>query len=844
MSDKLLFSPSNGLPPPLATRRRRRHHHALELTRVAQVRAEDAPHAARLQEWLHVQGLRLFTYEHSWYSSMLRQMYLYKQQQGDGCFALISSVARQGESDRLEDFFTFRKKTLETLQAEHNDKVSHSEKEFEACLRFTDTLEYLDTLALSRELTLARLLELFKDITHSKAFSTPSRVAWVSKCKAWVWEQPSWFDPSQHHSLAIWAAAALEKSLWAKYWEFTTEDPRKLGENMQFTIEPRPHETVASLEELVTFWEQLPQEKRALLIGDQAKLTEDFNNEAKKLAEMKAKSMFTFQGGNPQPYISSINPFICNYLTLFGMPLMNSKANMYRSKAQYYQSPQSLDTIFKYNSLSPLFFIEFLIYSPIDRSDTPLDYVNRKVLQAIREAFTNKMAEDLLMGEEKERVRKQNKKKRKKKKKQVLCSGTESSQNSEDERGIVIELLNSILNSVFEQAQDTDDSHYEEEREDENEEKQDNAVTPQTSGSSTNEMIDIKENEEDFKTIQCNRKKPRKQPQTQPVPKKTQGRNFKAAKSNKGTGQKFQPSQKRRKQNNPNLPSRKQQRQQPANNKPEVRHWERIQTQPMAVLPRDEDFPPMMAAAEKAPEVPTARLSGEIGKFVNEMLDHMASMEEPIVILMDKLTPIISQLFPRATLQLFGSQATGLAITSSDVDLAIINTQFIDRSQVVSAITSLGCVLQTQNWIKHCKCIATATVPIIKLSIEGEILGIDSEIRVDLTFENTEESFNSTHTGLASLYLTRDLLVLYPDMQYLAIVLKQLLATHNLNSAYHGKIYAGGLSSYSLVIWIAACFNSMAEPNREIGDLLLSFLKFYGKEFDPRTMGISILNGG
>jgi DNA polymerase sigma len=36
----------------------------------------------------------------------------------------------------------------------------------------------------------------------------------------------------------------------------------------------------------------------------------------------------------------------------------------------------------------------------------------------------------------------------------------------------------------------------------------------------------------------------------------------------------------------------------------------------------------------------------------------------------------------------------------------------------------------------------------------------------------------------------------------------------------------------------------MAEPNREIGDLLLSFLKFYGKEFDPRTMGISILNGG
>ncbi len=46
------------------------------------------------------------------------------------------------------------------------------------------------------------------------------------------------------------------------------------------------------------------------------------------------------------------------------------------------------------------------------------------------------------------------------------------------------------------------------------------------------------------------------------------------------------------------------------------------------------------------------------------------------------------------------------------------------------------------------------------------------------------------------------MLYLYPCLPYLMVVVKSLLAKHELNSAYHG-----GLSSYSLVLWFVAYLN-------------------------------------
>lgn len=128
----------------------------------------------------------------------------------------------------------------------------------------------------------------------------------------------------------------------------------------------------------------------------------------------------------------------------------------------------------------------------------------------------------------------------------------------------------------------------------------------------------------------------------------------------------------------------------------------------------------------------------------------------------------------------------------------------------------------------------------IKLEIDLVFFGQNSEIiLIDITFDDSAPDKSGTHLGKATLDLTKDLMVLYPHLQYIALVIKQLLYSHNLNSAY-----LGGLSSYSLNLWIAAFMNSISQVSQDLGEVLLQFLDFYGNSFNSDTTGISILNGG
>ena len=69
-------------------------------------------------------------------------------------------------------------------------------------------------------------------------------------------------------------------------------------------------------------------------------------------------------------------------------------------------------------------------------------------------------------------------------------------------------------------------------------------------------------------------------------------------------------------------------------------------------------------------------------------------------------------------------------------------------------------------------------------------------MKVDITFDYLGGLPN---TGLNTLAITREITYRYPILPYLMLAIKSLLSKHNLNDPY-----TGGLSSYSLVVWIAA----------------------------------------
>lgn len=110
-------------------------------------------------------------------------------------------------------------------------------------------------------------------------------------------------------------------------------------------------------------------------------------------------------------------------------------------------------------------------------------------------------------------------------------------------------------------------------------------------------------------------------------------------------------------------------------------------------------------------------------------------------------------------------------------------------------------------------------------------------VRLDISFES------SSHTGLRTANLVRELTGKFPAILPLAVVLKQFLTDRCLDHPY-----SGGLSSYCLVLLITRFLQHQHHTGRSInqnlGSLMMDFLYFFGCVFDPRQMRVSIYGSG
>jgi DNA polymerase sigma len=66
-------------------------------------------------------------------------------------------------------------------------------------------------------------------------------------------------------------------------------------------------------------------------------------------------------------------------------------------------------------------------------------------------------------------------------------------------------------------------------------------------------------------------------------------------------------------------------------------------------------------------------------------------------------------------LLIFGSLATGLALDSSDMDLAVTGLNIYDRSNIVESLQKLSTSLKSLRYVYDMKSIETASVPVIKM---------------------------------------------------------------------------------------------------------------------------------
>ena len=197
----------------------------------------------------------------------------------------------------------------------------------------------------------------------------------------------------------------------------------------------------------------------------------------------------------------------------------------------------------------------------------------------------------------------------------------------------------------------------------------------------------------------------------------------------------------------------------------------------------------------------------------------------------------VDKSIPDYSVNLYGSHATNLCLPWSDLDVVLIkkgNHENINNSKFLSKLYEY---IRNEPWVKECKLIGKASVPIIKLiAIEKY-----NNMSIDISIQDEK------HFGLKCVDLVKSFLKEYQSLNPLVLAIKNILKQANLNDPYRG-----GISSYGIILMIVYFFQkqkssgidiSPGENNSNLGKLFFEFIQFYAIFFEPNKEIICLNNG-
>ncbi|KAL3160428.1 hypothetical protein ABBQ32_010750 [Trebouxia sp. C0010 RCD-2024] len=223
---------------------------------------------------------------------------------------------------------------------------------------------------------------------------------------------------------------------------------------------------------------------------------------------------------------------------------------------------------------------------------------------------------------------------------------------------------------------------------------------------------------------------------------------------------------------------------------------------------------------------------------------------------------VVAVLWGQSRTVLFGSQATGLALPGSDLDIVVLGVSdnmanaaagFTrnQRSCLGDLLEDLLDALTTAGMLKGKARIIDAKVPIIKCTLD-----YGSGLAADISL--------GAVNGAAAVKLVRQMAAAAPPLRVLVLTIKAMLKETMLN-----EVFTGGLSSYSIVNMVMTHLLCMGyqlpslpgpvgngpgfwgslvpapeQPEEDVGELLLSFLDHFGSSFNYALNAVSVGQGG
>jgi len=239
-----------------------------------------------------------------------------------------------------------------------------------------------------------------------------------------------------------------------------------------------------------------------------------------------------------------------------------------------------------------------------------------------------------------------------------------------------------------------------------------------------------------------------------------------------------------------------------------------------------------------------SRLTEDIKRFISVISIQLKKQEKKQQLAIKRLSRMVTLLWPRAQVKLYGSHATKppLCLPTSDLDFIIClpavhkNAPAVapgileGRNAIIESNQKFFArKLKSESWIdpRSIKIIEHTIVPVIKVSTKDTR---SKSLQLDITFDAPE------HHGLETVLVTSGIMQDFPLVHPLVLILKKFLLNRRLLTAY-----TGGLSSHCLFLMVTRYVQEQPKGGwLDCGSLLMGFLDFFGNSFDPRSTGISI----
>ena len=182
----------------------------------------------------------------------------------------------------------------------------------------------------------------------------------------------------------------------------------------------------------------------------------------------------------------------------------------------------------------------------------------------------------------------------------------------------------------------------------------------------------------------------------------------------------------------------------------------------------------------------------------------------------------------------YGSQASGLSLPESDIDLLLVycdSTNSLDKF-----ISELYNILLSSNKFDSVTSLPKASSPLIKIEYK-----VNPQLKYDeISLVHMDISFHNVHLNKNNIFFTPSLLIVkyiqksveyLPQSKNVIMVIKKYLKNLGLNN-----YYTGGLNSFSIFLMVFAFYKYELKilgndrvNDFYIGQFLVQFLDFYSK---------------